>query len=117
MDEGPAIAYLVLDKGVPVLASDGEHVGTVHHVVAATDQDIFHGIVVQTPAGRRFGPAEQIDSLHERGVDLKIDSTAVQELGEPGGGAAEFHEDPGEMKGWGHWVHFLGLRGDWRRDR
>ena len=46
VDEGLPIAYQVLDKGVPVLASDGEQVGTVHHVVAAPQQDIFHGLVI-----------------------------------------------------------------------
>ena len=35
MDEGMAIAYEVLDEGVPVYSSDGELLGTVEHVVAA----------------------------------------------------------------------------------
>jgi len=35
VDEGLPIAYGVLEKGIPVLASDGKTVGTVHHVVAA----------------------------------------------------------------------------------
>ena len=34
------------EQGVPVLASDGEQVGTVHHVVAAPEKDIFHGLVI-----------------------------------------------------------------------
>ena len=51
VDEGLPIAYEVLEKGVPVLASDGEQVGTVHHVVAAPEKDIFHGLVIATPAG------------------------------------------------------------------
>ena len=35
-----------------MLASDGEQVGTVHHVVAAPEKDIFHGLVITTPAPR-----------------------------------------------------------------
>ena len=55
MDEDRPIAYTVLGGGVPVLGSDGEQVGTVHHVVAAPEKDIFHGIVVATGGfGRRF---------------------------------------------------------------
>jgi hypothetical protein len=27
-----------------------------------------------------------------------------------------FDEDPGEMKGWHHWVHKASLRGDWKRE-
>ena len=44
-------------------------------------------------------------SLHEHGVDLRIDSAAAQSLPEPGGGAPVFAEDPGEVKGWRHWVN------------
>jgi hypothetical protein len=118
MDEGNPIAYEVLEKGVVVLASDGEQVGTVHHVVAAPQQDIFHGLVIVVPGhGKRFVEAADVESLHERGVDLRIDSQAVSSLPEPGGGAPVYDEDPGEMKGWHHWVHVAGLRGDWKRER
>jgi hypothetical protein len=117
IDEGNPIAYEVLEKGVPVLASDGEQVGTVHHVVAAPAQDIFHGLVVSVPGqGQRFVEAADVASLHERGVDLRIDSKAAGKLPEPGGGAPVYDEDPGEMKGWHHWVHMVGLRGDWKRE-
>jgi hypothetical protein len=117
MDEGLPIAYGVLDRGIPVLASDGEQLGTVHHVVSAEREDIFHGIVISTPnGGRRFVEAADVASLHERGVDLRIDSTAAADLPEPGGAAPEYSEDPAEQQGWRHWVHRLTLRGDWHRD-
>jgi sporulation protein YlmC with PRC-barrel domain len=117
VDEGFPIAYEVLEKGVAVLSSDGEQLGTVHHVVAAPEKDIFHGLVIATPEhGRRFIEAAAIESLHERGVDLKIDAAAAQSLPEPGGGAPVYDEDPGEMKGWHHWMHVAGLRGDWKRE-
>jgi sporulation protein YlmC with PRC-barrel domain len=118
MDEGLPIAYGVLDKGVPVLSSDGEQVGTVHHVVAAPEKDIFHGIVITTPAhGLRFVEAADVGSLHEHGVDLRIDTAAAQVLPQPGGGAPVFSEDPGKMKGWHHWVHKASGHGDWKRER
>jgi uncharacterized protein YrrD len=117
MDEGLPIAYAVLEKGVPVLSSDGEQIGTVHHVVAAPEKDIFHGLVIATAEhGRRFVEAADVDSLHERGVDLKIDSAAAQGLPQPGGAAPVYDEDPGEMKGWHHWMHLAGMRGDWKRE-
>lgn len=117
MDEGLPIAYEVLEKGVPVLGCDGSAVGTVHHVVAVPEKDIFHGLVISTPAhGRRFVEAADVESLHEHGVDLRIDAAAAQRLPEPGGGAPVYDEDPGAMKGWRHWVHAMGLRGDWRRE-
>jgi len=117
VDEGSPIAYEVLEKGVPVLASDGQQIGTVHHVVAAPEKDIFHGLVISTPAhGRRFVEAADVASLHERGADLRIDSAAAESLPEPGGGAPVYDEDPGEMKGWHHWRHKLTLHGDWQRE-
>jgi sporulation protein YlmC with PRC-barrel domain len=117
VDEGYPIAYEVLEKGVPVLSSDGEQVGTVHHVVAAPEKDIFHGLVISTPGhGLRFVEGADVASLHERGVDLRIDSSATQDLPQPGGGAPVFDEDPGEMKGWHHWVHKATMRGDWKRE-
>jgi hypothetical protein len=117
MDEGLPIAYEVLDKGVAVLASDGQQVGTVHHVVAAPEKDIFHGLVIVMPGkGRRFVEAADVASLHERGVDLRIDSSAAQALPEPGGAAPVYDEDPGAMKGWHHWVRLATGRGDWKRE-
>jgi sporulation protein YlmC with PRC-barrel domain len=117
VDEGFPIAYEVLEKGVPVYASDGTQVGTVHHVVAAPEKDIFHGLVIATPEhGRRFVEAADVERLHERGADLRIDVAAAQALPEPGGGAPVFDEDPEAMKGWKHWVHKMGLRGDWQRE-
>lgn len=112
------IAYEVLEKNVPVLASDGAQVGMVHHVVAAPEKDVFHGLVIDVPGhGLRFVEAADCAELHERGVDLSIDSTAAQSLPEPGGGAGVYREDPGEMKGWHHWVHIATGRGDWLRER
>jgi len=117
VDEGFPIAYGVLERGVPVLGSDGAQVGTVDHVVAAPEEDIFHGIVIATGRhGRRFVEAADIAALHERGVDLRIDAAAAQSLPEPGGAAPVYAEDPGEMKGWHHWVNVVSGRGDWKRD-
>ncbi len=96
MDEGLPIAYEVLDEGVPVYAADGTEVGTVDHVVAAPDEDIFHGLVIRTQAGRRFVAAEQVASLHERGADLSIQPDEVAQLPEPHGGApARRFREPG----------------------
>jgi hypothetical protein len=72
MDEGAPIAYEVLEKGVPVLDSDGVQVGTVFYVLSAPREDIFHGIVVEVPDhGRHIVEAPDIASIHERGVDLR----------------------------------------------
>lgn len=108
MDEGLPIAYEVLEPGVPVYASGGEQVGTVGHVVAALEQDIFHGIVLDCERGQRFVPADQVASLHERGVDLRIDRAATAALPEPEGGAPAWRaEEPGVKPS--SWRRFLDL--------
>ncbi len=117
MDEGRPVAYQVLERGVPVLTSDGDEVGTVNHVVSAEQQDIFHGLVIDArQLGKRFVPAEDIASLHERGVDLRIDSAAVAALPHPGGGAPEYSEDPSESK-WEFWAKRIMEKGEWKPRR
>jgi hypothetical protein len=96
MDEGLPIAYEVLDPGVPVYASDGPSVGTVDHVIAAEKEDIFHGIVARIDGDRRFVAADQIASIHERGVDLRIDAAAAAELPHPDSAPGEWRvNEPG----------------------
>jgi hypothetical protein len=110
MDEGLPIAYLLLERDVPVYAAGGELVGTVDHVVAAPDQDIFHGIVMTAGHDRRFVAADQIAALHEHGVDLSIDSSAAAALPSPHGGAPIYRDnEPGaKPHGWSHWRNIAG---------
>ena len=106
VDEGHPIAYEVLDEGVPVYTSDGEQVGTVEHVISAPAEDIFHGIVLRAEGGRRFVAADQVASLHEHGVDLRIDAAAAAALPEPEGGAAALRlREPGVKPS--RWTHIL----------
>jgi hypothetical protein len=104
LDEGFPIAYQVLEKNVPVYASGGELVGTVDHVVAAPEQDIFHGVVIKSGNGKRFIAADQVGSLHEHGVDLLIDLAATASLPEPHGGAPVYRDNEPGVK-IGHWQH------------
>jgi hypothetical protein len=106
VDEGLPIAYQVLETNVPVYASGGELVGTVDHVVAAVEQDIFHGVVIKTSSGKRFVAAEQVASLHEHGVDLRIADDEAAGLPSPHGGAPSYHDfEPGvKPRAWRHFV-------------
>lgn len=72
-DLGAPISYLVLVEGVPVFAADGEQVGTVGHVLADEQADVFDGIVV----GERFADADQVAEIHERGVMLCVEGSAL----------------------------------------
>jgi uncharacterized protein YrrD len=85
-DLGSPSSYLQLGKGAECYSCDGEKVGQVEHVLAAPDQDIFDGIVLDTsvlPGGHRFVDAEQVEEIFERGVLLKIDRQEADALPEP----------------------------------
>lgn len=122
MDEGQPISYEVLDKGVPVYSQDGGSIGTVDHVVAAEALDIFHGLVIQTAGGPRFVAAEDVASLHERGVDLRISAEAAADLPKPHGSAPVEHvREPGAKPS--RWHEFVDMlsgaprhRRDWREE-
>ena len=123
MDEGSPIAYTVLDKGVPVYAADGTSVATVDHVVAAAAEDIFHGLVIRTDEGPRFVAADDVASLHERGVDLRIDAAAVAGLPHPHGDAPALElKDPTiKTKRWKEVLDMVRMKGylseDWRDEK
>jgi Uncharacterized protein conserved in bacteria (DUF2171) len=118
VDEGLPIAYEVLEQGVPVYASGGEQVGTVDHVVSAEREDIFHGVVIRAEGKKRFVAADQVDSIHERGVDLTIDADAAAALPEPHGGAPAWRaNEPGTKPGrWRELLDRLSLRDPHRRN-
>jgi hypothetical protein len=117
VDEGLPIAYQLLGDGVPVLASDGERVGTVGCVLCAPEEDVFHGLLIETPnQGMRFLEASSIASIHEHGVDLRIDSTAAHNLPEPEHKAPVYDEDPEQQQVWRHWVHRITGRSDWHHE-
>jgi hypothetical protein len=96
-DLGEPISYLVLEKGADVYDAAGVHVGTVDHVLADADADIFDGVIVDAshlPGGLRFADAEQIAELHERGVRLNV---AAAELHEPTASAATMEATPDDV--------------------
>jgi hypothetical protein len=85
MDEGSPIAYTALERGVAVHAADGAEVGTVHRVQDNEREHIFDGIVIATPAGRRFVDAPEVARIAERRVTLTITAAEVAELPEDRG--------------------------------
>ncbi len=86
-DLGAPISYLTLSEGVPVYSSDEQELGKVAHVLAATNIDIFDGIVIDSSVlsgGHRFVDAPEVAEIYEGGVVLSIDAAAAQSLPEPG---------------------------------
>jgi hypothetical protein len=110
-DGGHAVSYKVLARGTPVWTSDGVEIGTVRAVLENEREDLFDGIVVDTPQGRRFIDAPEVSRIAEGRVTLGIDAAAAAELPErdPKGGGGEFAADPRA----GRFRRLLG--GGWRK--
>ena len=88
-DDGHAVHYTALELGTAVWSSDGEQVGTVVEVLDNYRENIFDGLVIETPSGeRRFVDAPEVERTAERGVTLNITAAECAELGPPpsGGG-------------------------------
>ncbi len=110
-DDGHAISYQVLARGTPVVASDGDEVGTVREVLENVAEHIFDGIVIDTPLGQRFVDAPEIARIAERRVTLTLDSEAAAALPEQDskGGPTYSAKAPRGRLG-----RFFG--GGWKRD-
>jgi uncharacterized protein YrrD len=101
MDLGQPISYEGLSRGTPVYGSDGEQIGKVAHVLAAEDLDVFDGIVIGEHVfgkDHRFADADDIGEIYERGVVLKLDRAACEQLPEPSANPAVMRDDPAESK-------------------
>jgi len=78
--------------------------------------------VIKTGSGRKFVAADEVASLHERGVDLRITRLQVDELPEPHGAAPAVRvSEPGiKPSPWKQIVDLVtGLsphRRDWREE-
>ena len=81
-DDDHQIGYQALPRGVPVHASGGEQVGTVRRVQDNAREHIFDGIVMDTPAGRRFVDAPEVARITRRSVTLTITAEEAAALPE-----------------------------------
>jgi hypothetical protein len=100
MDLGNPASYLTLAGGTDVLSSDGRKIGTVEHVLADADADVFDGVIVDMrsgPGGHRFADAAQIERIHERGVVLALDESAAEKLPEPAENPAALDASPDDV--------------------
>jgi uncharacterized protein YrrD len=100
MDLGNPVSYLVLSDGADVVSSDGHKVGTVEHVLAVPDADVFDGVIVDMragPGGHRFADAGQVQAIYERGVVLTLNRNAAEKLPEPSQNPATMAADPDDV--------------------
>jgi hypothetical protein len=98
-DLGYPSSYEAVEKGTPVLSSDGIEIGTVEHVLAVESEDVFDGIIVARSSGdgHCFADADDIDTIRERGVLLKLNAEDAAQLPEPSANPAAMNVDPANL--------------------
>src|SRR4051812_744594 len=89
-DDGHAISYKLLERGAPVVTSDGVDVGTVDRVLENAREHIFDGIVVRAARGDLFVDAPEVARIAELRVTLSIDGQQAAELPAYEPGAPEY---------------------------
>lgn len=118
MSEEP-IAYTALHRGTAVVSSDGQQFGTVEHVLAVDEVDVFDGIVVKTAQGARFVDAGQVGSIYPSRVETTLTAAQADQLPAPDQDApaydADADDDTGESLG-DRFGRMFG-RGKWKRER
>lgn len=91
-DDGHAVHYTAVERGTPVISSDGHEVGRVAEVLDNYREHIFDGLVIDIDGERRFVDAPEVARTAERAVTLTITAAECAELeppprrGLPGGG-------------------------------
>ena len=91
IDDGLAVHYSAVERGIPIYSSDEIEVGTVDQIADNYKEHIFDGIVMRTPNGEyRFVDAPEVKRTAERAVTLTITAAEAEQLPEPEKGASEF---------------------------
>jgi hypothetical protein len=90
-DDGHAVHYTAVERGIPVLGSDGVEVGKVDAILDNYEEHIFDGVVIETESGeRRFVDAPEVARTAERAVTLTITAAEAAELPPPEKGPPSF---------------------------
>jgi PRC-barrel domain protein len=78
------VAWLLIEPGWKVVASDGSEIGKVHEVVGDSGKDIFDGLAVSSGIlGKpRYIPSEQVGRITEGQIEVDIPSAEAQHLEE-----------------------------------
>ena len=87
IDDGAAVHYTAVVKGVPVYSAEEQVVGTVVEVLDNYREHIMDGVVFDDSDGvRRFVDAPEVARTAERGVTLNISAAEAARLAPPGTG-------------------------------
>jgi len=84
MSNGDPVSWFVIEPGWKVVDAQGQDVGSVDEVVGDSNDDIFNGLSISTSLlGRpRYVPSEQVGTITQGRVQLKLTKDQIGHLGE-----------------------------------
>jgi hypothetical protein len=84
MSDGDPVSWFVIEPGWKVVDAEGQEVGTVDEVAGDSSDDIFNGLSISTSLlGKpRYVPSEQVGTITEGRVHLKLTKDQIAHLGE-----------------------------------
>lgn len=84
MKDTDPVSWFVIEPGWKVVDAEGHEVGTVDEVAGDSSDDIFNGISISTSLlGKpRYVPSEQVGTITEGRVHLKLTRDQIAHLGE-----------------------------------
>ena len=90
------VSWLLIEPGWRVVASDGSEVGRVEEVTGDSNADIFDGLAIAFSmfGDQHYVPAEQVGTITEGTVQLKLDRNAIEHLGKFEEPAEEIEIEP-----------------------
>ena len=84
MSNGDPVSWFVIEPGWKVVDAEGQEIGSVDEVVGDSSDDIFNGLSISTSLlGRpRYVPSEQVGTITQGRVQLKLTKDQIGRLGE-----------------------------------
>jgi hypothetical protein len=84
------VSWLLIEPGWQVVDAHGEEIGRIDAVTGDSNADIFDGLAIATGmlARPKYVPAEQVGEITNGKVQLKLERSAFEALGE--------YEEPAE---------------------
>jgi hypothetical protein len=103
MSDSDPVSWFVIEPGWKVVDAEGREVGSVDEVAGDSSDDIFNGISISTSLlGKpRYVPSEQVGTITEGRVHLKLTKDQIAHLGEfkePATSAEILSEDAGALR-------------------
>ena len=83
-DPDQPVSWRAVPSNIPVRSADGIQVGTLYDVMASSEEDIFHGLVVSLAGEKRnvFVSVDNVTLLAAGHVELNLTAAEVRDLPE-----------------------------------